>query len=121
MRNLIVLLCLLSFGWAKDMKQVQVMATHAFTHDARDTNAKIDKFFNGASSLGRQVESFNLDTVIDEEHVLLTCIDDKGCESPKLGTYSGELKGRGRYIRLTFDLPLNHGKVTRSYKVAGSW
>jgi hypothetical protein len=27
MRNVIVLFCLLSLGWAKDVKQVQVMAT----------------------------------------------------------------------------------------------
>jgi hypothetical protein len=39
----------------------------------------------GAGSPGRQVESFNLDTVINGEHVLLACEDDKECEAPALG------------------------------------
>ena len=74
----------------------------------------------GAGSIGSQVESFNLDTVISGEHVLLACEDDKGCEAPALGTYSGDLKRRG-HMHLTFDLPLTHKQVTRWYKIAGSW
>jgi hypothetical protein len=120
MRNVIVLFCLLSLGWAKDVKQVQVMATHSVTHDARDTRAIIDRGIMGAGSPGRQVESFNLDTVINGEHVLLACEDDKGCEAPALGTYSGDLNRRG-HMHLTFDLPLTHKQVTRWYKIAGSW
>lgn len=121
MRYLAVLLCVGCLSWAKDIKQVQVMATHAVTHEARDTRATIDKGIMGASAPNRQIEAFNLDTVIDGEHVLLACEDDKGCECPALGTYSGELKGRGRYIRLTFDMPVSHKQVSRWYKIAGSW
>ena len=115
MRYLIALLCLLSPGWSKDVKQVQVMAVHSVTHEARDNRAIIDRGI-GANTPGRQVESFNLDTVINGEHVLLTCVDEKGCESPGLGTYSAEMKKAG-HLRLTFDLPVTHQQVTRWYKI----
>lgn len=120
MRNAVLMFCLLAQCWAKDLKQVQVMATHAVTHEARDTRAVIDRGIMGPNTPNRQTESFNLDTVIGEEHVLLTCEDEKGCEAPALGTYPGELK-RGKFIRLTFDLPLSHKQVSRWYKVSGSW
>jgi hypothetical protein len=120
MKNLALLIALAIPLSAKDIKQVEVKATHAVTHEARDPRAIIDKGIMGASSPNRQIESFNLDTIINGEHVLLACEDDKGCEAPTLGTYSGDLKRRG-HMHLTFDLPLTHKQVTRWYKIAGSW
>ena len=61
------------------------MASHSAMHDARDTRAIIDRGIMGAGSPGRQVESFNLDTVIDGEHVLLSCEDDKGYTANTVG------------------------------------
>jgi hypothetical protein len=120
MRIAVLLFVLSAVALAKDMVQVEVKATHAVTHEARDARAITERGLMGAHAPGRQVESFNLDSVINGEHVLLVCEDDKGCEAPLLGTYSGELKRRG-HVHLTFDLPLTHKKVSRWYKVAGSW
>jgi hypothetical protein len=113
-------LCLSLSAWAKDIKQVKVVATHAVTHEARDTRAIMDRGIMGAHTLGRQVESFNLDTEIDGEKVLLACDDDKGCEAPELDTYEAELR-RGGHIRVNFTVPVTHKKVGRWYRIAGSW
>lgn len=96
------------------------MATHSVTHEARDNRAVIDRGILGANTPNRQIESFNLDTVIGGEHVLLACIDEKGCESPALGTYEAEIKRAGQ-LRMTFDIPVTHKQVSRWYKIAGSW
>jgi len=61
-----------------------------------------------------------LDAIVKGEHVVLACEDSKGCESPAVGTYSAELK-RGKFIHMTFPVPLSAKKVTRWYRVAGSW
>jgi hypothetical protein len=68
----------------------------------------------------RQVESYNLDTVINGEHVLLACDDMKGCEAPALGSYDAEMRKK-QYVKMTFTLPLSQKPVTRLYKIAGSW
>jgi len=122
MRQILVLLFLLLAVplWAKDSMQVQVLAVHAVTHDDQGQRSTIDKVMLGAHSTTKQVESFNLDSVINGEHVLLACDDPKGCEAPALGTYDGELK-RGKWIHLSFTLPVSHKEVVRWYKISGSW
>ncbi|PWT79034.1 MAG: hypothetical protein C5B59_00550 [Bacteroidetes bacterium] len=121
MKELVALLTLLTtLAWSKDAMQVQVVAVHAVTHDDQGTRAVLDKGILGAHGTTKQVESFNLDTVINGEHVLLACDDPKGCEAPAVGTYEGERK-RGKWVRVSFPLPLSHKQVTRWYKIAGSW
>ena len=120
-KTLFVLLFAMSiFAWPKDTLDVEVKATHPVTHDDQSSDARVHKALEGAHSVTRQLESFNLDTVINGEHVLLVCDDPKGCESPALGTYIGEMK-RSKWIKLTFGLPVTHKEVTRWYKIAGSW
>jgi hypothetical protein len=121
MKMLIALLFVMtSLAWSKDTVDVTVAATHAVTREDQSNRAVLDKGVMGAHAPTRQSESFNLDTVINGEHVLLACDDPKGCESPALGTYKGEMK-RSKWIKLTFNLPLNHKEVSRWYKIAGSW
>ena len=106
--------------WAKDTLQVQVVASHAVTHDDQSARATLDKGILGAHSTTRQVESFNLDAVINGDHVVLACDDSKGCESVANGTYTGELK-RNKWVKLSFTLPVSHKEVTRWYRISGSW
>ncbi len=113
------LLCSL-LAWSKDMVQVEVVATHAVTHEARDARAITERGLMGSRAPGRQIESANLDTIINGEHVLLACDDDKGCEAPAPGTYQAEMKRRG-HVHLSFPIPVTHKTVTRWYKIAGSW
>jgi hypothetical protein len=120
MKYLAVLLVLSAFAMAKDTVQVEVKAVHSATREARDTRAIMEKGIMGSGSPGRTVEVFNLDAIIGNEHVVLACDDDKGCEAPALGTYSGDMKRRG-HMKLTFDLPVTHKSVSRWYKIAGSW
>lgn len=119
-RVVFVLLLLSSFAIARDVVQVEVKAVHQVTHEARDTHAIIDRALMGASATGRSVEVFNLDTIIKDERVILTCEDDKGCEAPTLGIHSAKVYGRG-HMKLTFDLPVTHKEVSRWYKIAGAW
>ena len=107
-------------GFAKDTVQVEVKAVHTATHEARDNRAILEKGVLGAGAPTRNVEVFNLDAVINNDHVVLVCTDGKGCEAPALGTYPGELK-RGGHVVLTFELPVTHKKVSHWYKIAGSW
>jgi hypothetical protein len=121
MKTMIVLLfAAATLVWAKDTLTVEVKATHATTHEDQSNRAVLDKAITGANSPTRQVESFNLDTIINNERVLLVCDDPKGCESAALGTYKGEIK-RSKWIKLTFSLPVTHKQVARWYKMAGSW
>lgn len=117
---LAAILLLSSFAFAKDLTSVQVVAVHSVTHDDQSSRATMDKAFMGAHSTTNQVESFNLDTVINGEHVLLACDDPKGCEAPAIATYQGELK-RDKWVHVTFTLPVSHKEVTRWYRIAGSW
>lgn len=116
---------LASLMWAKDKDkdkdavEVEVKATHAVTRDDQSFQAVNMKVMNGSHSPTKQVEVYNLDTVINGEHVALTC-DDKMCESPALGTYTGEIE-RKKWIKLTFDLPVTHKQVSRKYTISGSW
>jgi hypothetical protein len=119
-RFLLVLLLGAGLTWSKDTTRVQIVAVHSVTHKDQGTRATLDKGILGAHSTTKQVESFNLDAVINGEHVLLACDDPKGCEAPALGTYEGELK-RGKWIHLGFSLPVSHRQVTRWYRIAGSW
>ena len=118
--GIVTLLLLTGTAWPKDVAQVQVMAVHAVTHEDRGSRAVLDKGIMGANTPNKQQESFNLDTIINGEHVLLACDDSKGCEAPALGTYDGEFK-REKWLHLSFPMPLSHRRVTRWYKIAGSW
>ena len=121
MKLLIPALVMLSaLAWPKDSVQVQVVAMHSVTHDDQGARSTIDKGILGGHSTTKQIESFNLDAVINGEHVVLACDDPKGCESPGMGTYGGELK-RSKWIKLTFALPVSHKEVTRWYKISGTW
>ena len=119
-RLLIVILLFAGFAWAKDAIQVQVIATHAVTHEDRSSRAVLDKGIMGAHATTKQQESFNLDAVINGEHVILACDDPKGCEAPAPGTYEGEVK-RGKWVHLRFPVPLSQKPVVRWYKIMGSW
>ena len=120
MKKMVLVLLLLAFAQAKDVLRVQVAAVHSVTHDDRGGRALMDKAIMGAGAPIRQVESFNLDTVINGEHVMLACDDPKGCESPALGTFNGEMK-RNKWVKMTFTLPLSQKQISRWYKIAGSW
>ena len=109
-----------ALAWSKDILKVQVVAIHSVTHDDQGQRAVIDKGLLGANSVTRQRESFNLDAVINGEHVLLACDDPRGCEAPATGTYDAERK-RSKWVRLTFPVPLSEKPITRWYKIAGSW
>jgi hypothetical protein len=104
---------------AKDSIQVDVKAVHAVTHEARDARAITERGIMGAGSPGRSVEVYNLDAVINGDKVVLACQDDRGCQAPALGTYEGELK-RG-HVKISFELPVTHKKVSHWYKIAGAW
>lgn len=120
LRFAIVLLCLSISVWAKNTMEVKVVTSHQVTHEQRDSRAIVTTGILGAHAPREQAESFNLDAVIGEEHVVLACDDPKGCENVAAGTYQGEMK-RSKWIRLTFTLPVTHKEVTRWYKMAGSW
>lgn len=120
MKIFLSVLILASFALAKDTVQVEVKATHAATHEARDTRAVMDRGILGPHVPGRDVEVFNLNAIINGEHVVLACDDDKGCEAPALGTCEGEMR-RGGHVRVAFEVPVTHKKVARWYKIAGSW
>src|SRR5437016_6183693 len=118
MKFLAVLLALSIFAFAKDVIQVEVKAVHQVTHDARDLRAVFEA---GGPMPKRQVESFNLDTIINGEHVELACVSDSACEAPSVGSYSGEMKARGRVVEISFPLAGTNRSVKRRYKFVGSW
>jgi len=120
MKKAMFVFLLMAFAQAKDVLRVQVAAVHSVTHDDRGGRAVIDKAIMGANAPTRQVESFNLDAIINGEHVLLACDDPKGCEAPALGSYDAEMK-RKTFVKMTFTLPLSQKQVSRWYKIAGSW
>jgi hypothetical protein len=113
---LLVLLVAVSVQ-AKDAIRVEVAAVHSVTHNGRSLQ---DFMLAGPYHPVRQVESYNIDAIINGEHVVLSCEDMKGCEAPALGSYNAEIR-RQKYVKLTFELPLSKKPVTRFYKVAGSW
>lgn len=117
---ILVMLALAISTTAKDVLRVEVASVHTVTHDDQSTRAIIDKGLMGSAIPTRQVESANLNAIINGEHVVLNCEDSKGCESPALGTYDGEMK-RSKWVKLTFNLPLSQKPVTRWYKIGGSW
>ena len=118
---LLTILLLVGASTAKDILTVEVKAVHAVTHDDQSATATVRKALEGAHGTTRQLESFNLDTIINGEQVLLACSDPKGCEAPELGTHDGELVRHGKWVKVTFDLPLSRKTVTRWYRVAGHW
>lgn len=120
MKHMTVVLLLCGIALGKDVLQVEVKATHSVIHEDQSTRAVLQKGLNGSTAPTKDVEVYNLDAVINGEHVVLACDDPKGCESPALGTYDGELK-KGKWIKLTFSLPVTHKEVSRWYKMAGSW
>ena len=101
--------------------RVEVKAIHAGTHEDHGNRAVLDKAMLGSRAPTRQLESFNLDAIINGEHVLLACDDPKGCEAPAVGTHDGELVKHGKWVRMTFKPPLTEKHVTRWYRVAGTW
>ena len=118
-KMVLVLLVVLSLKLRMFLR-VEVAAVHAVTHDDRSSRAVMDKAVMGANAPTRQVESFNLDALINGEHVLLACDDPKGCEAPALGSYDAELK-RKTFVKMIFTLPLSQKQVSRWYKIAGTW
>ena len=117
---LVVLFTVYAFAQAKDVLKVQVAAVHSVTHEDRGTRATVDKAMLGAHAPTSQSESFNLDAIINGEHVFLACDDPKGCEAPAVGSYDAELK-KNKWVKLAFTLPLSQKQVVRWYKIAGSW
>jgi hypothetical protein len=115
------LLLLPPLTFAKDTVSVKVIAVHSASREARDLRATSDRVMLSSNTPGRTVEVFNLDTIINGEHVLLACEDDKGCEAPATDAeYQAEIK-RSKFVHLTFSLPVSHKQVARWYKIAGSW
>jgi hypothetical protein len=110
-----------SIALAKDTVQGEVKATHVATHEDQGTRSVLDKGILGAHAPSQQVEVFKLDTVINGDHVFLVCVDTKGCEQIAPGTYEGELKRGGKWIKVSFELPVTHKRVERWYRVTGSW
>jgi hypothetical protein len=121
MKLLLVFLALSLSALAKDAVTVEVKAAHAVTHEDQSATAMVRKGLEGSHGVTRHLESFNLDTVINGERVLLACDDPKGCEAPAPGNYDGELVRKGKWVKLTFAVPLRDKSVTRWYRVAGSW
>ena len=119
-RYLPVVLLLSTLSFAKDVVQVEVKAVHAVTHEDRGNGSVIDKGILGAHVPTKDVEVYNLDAIINGEHTVLVCEDEKGCEAPALGTYEGEMKRRG-FMKLSFNLPVTHKAVSHWHKIAGSW
>jgi hypothetical protein len=115
-----ILLLLTLSAFAKDLKQVEVTATHAVTHEDRGLRSTSDSVMLGAGRVRTMIESYNLDAIVDGEHVILACDDPKGCEAPALGKYEAELK-RDKWLRMNFSLPVSHKQVSRWYKISGSW
>jgi len=107
-------------AFAKNELKIKVVAAHQVTHDDQSAHARVEKGMMGAGSVTHQVESFNLDAVVNGEHVFLACEDPKGCESIAPGDYDGEKK-RGNFVRVSFTLPLTEKKLTRWYSIAGTW
>jgi hypothetical protein len=123
MEKVVLVLLVLGFGvfaQAKDVLRIQVAAVHSVTHEDHSSRAVIDKAILGAHAPTGQSESFNLEAIINGQHVFLACDDPKGCESPAIGAYDGELK-RNKWVKMTFTLPLSQKQVARWYKIAGSW
>ena len=81
MKKVLLVLLLASFAWSKDAMKVTVAATHAVTHEDRGGRAVIDKAIMGAHAPTGQSESFNLDAIVNGQHVFLACDDSKGCEA----------------------------------------
>lgn len=105
---------------AKNTVQVEIVAVHSATHNDTSGRATFEKAFNGAHSIDRQTEVFNLDGVIEGQHVVLACEDSKGCESPAIGTYKADIRG-SKFVHMTFPVPLSEKPVTRWYRIAGTW
>jgi hypothetical protein len=120
MKTMIVVLLFAALAFGKDSLRVEVIAVHSVTHEDRGGRAALDKAILGAHAPTTQRESFNIDAKVNGENVLLACDDPKGCESPAVGTYDGEIK-RGKWLKLTFPMPLSGKSVTRWYRIAGSW
>jgi hypothetical protein len=119
-KMVLMVLLLSSLAWSKDAVKVTVAATDAVTHEDRGGRAVMEKAIMGANAPTKQYESFNMDAIVNGQHVFLACDDPKGCEAPALGTYDGELK-RGKWIRMTFTMPVTNKSVSRWYKIGGSW
>ena len=105
---------------AENWVQVQIVATHMVTHEDTGPRAIVDKGVLGANAATRSMESFNLDAVINNEHVFLACDDPKGCESPGVGIFTGSLK-RDKWIKLKFTIPVSHKEISRWYRISGTW
>lgn len=120
MNYLLLLFCLISSAFAKDVKQVEVVATHVMTREDRGARATYDSVMLGSHHARKTVQAYDLDTIIDGQHVVLTCDDSTACESPAVGKYQAEVK-RGNWLKMTFSLPVSGKEVSRMYKIAGSW
>ena len=115
-----LLLLLASICQAKQNVQVEVVASHPFTHDDQGDLSQILKALSGPAATVSMAEVFNLDVIINGEHVTLLCRDKKGCENLPPAKYDGVVFGPTS-MDLKFDLPLSHKPVKRHYQIAGSW
>ena len=114
--------------FAKDEITIDVRASHAVT---MNEHTAVGTLFASSSqpegSSGRQIQSYNLDAIINGEHVVLACKQlSKGfasvspCVEIPPGKYSGTLN-RGKFVVLRFSEPLTHKDKTQNYEVQGSW
>jgi hypothetical protein len=117
MRKLVLVLLIAISVQAKDAIRVEVSAVHSVTHNGRSLQ---DYMLSGPGHPVRQIESYNLDAIINGERVILNCEDPRGCEAPAVGSYDAEIRHE-KYVKLTFEMPLSKKSVTRMYKVAGTW
>jgi hypothetical protein len=81
MEKVVLVLLVLAFGvfaQAKDVLRIQVAAVHSVTHEDRGRRAMVDKLVLGSNGPTSQSESFNLDAIVNGQHVLLACDDPKG-------------------------------------------
>jgi hypothetical protein len=115
-----LLLLLASVCQAKQNVQVEVVASHAVTHDDQGDLNQILKALSGPAATVSMADVFNLDAIINGEHVTLLCRDKKGCENLQPAKYDGVVFGPTS-MDLKFDLPSSHKAVKRHYQISRSW
>ena len=115
-----LLLLFASICQAKQNVQVEVVASHTVGHDDQGDLNQILKALSSPETTATVAEVFNLDVIINGEHVTLLCRDKKGCENVQPAKYEGVVLGPTS-MDLKFELPLSHKPIKRHYQIAGSW
>ncbi len=111
----LVLVLLVGFAFAKDKKppiEVEVVASHAM-HQS---------YGNDPLSV-HPTTSFNLDVIIEKNHVTLECAapDYAPCPSLAPGKYDGRFKSDREVVEIDYVPPLVGGLKHNVYKVGGTW